>query len=125
MPLTQTGKSYWLVGAFISVLLALLVAVPLLLNHSTADVIDEINSKGDPSDRINAQIQSSLSHELSGLIGFQQSGDKKYADLYFQAGRNITALIAQLHGFAPQLGPIVQARLDEMEDAIHYWQQDV
>jgi signal transduction histidine kinase len=125
MRLTPTGKSYWLVGAFISVLLALLVAVPLVLNHRTAGVIDEINTKGDPSDRINAQIQSSLSHELSGLIGFQQTGDKKYADLYFQAQRDIGAQIAKLHGFAPQLGPIVQSRLEEMEDAIHYWDQDV
>jgi signal transduction histidine kinase len=125
MALTPTRKSYWLVGAFISVLLALLVAVPLALNHRTADVIAEINSKGDPSDRINAEIQSGLSHELSGLIAFQETGDKKYADIYFQAARNISTRIAQLRGFAPQLGPIVQARLEEMEDAIQYWHQDV
>src|SRR5690242_7663295 len=125
MPLTSTGKSYWLVGAFISVLLVLLVAVPLILNHRTADVVDEINTKGDPSDRINAQIQSSLSHELSGLIGFQQTADKKYADIYFEARSNILTALAQLHGFAPQLGSIVQSRLEEMEDAIQQWHQDV
>jgi signal transduction histidine kinase/CHASE3 domain sensor protein len=125
MPLTPTRKSYWLIGAFISVLLVLLVAVPLVLNHRTADVIAEINSKGDPSDRMNAEVQAALSHELSGLTGFQQTGDKKYADIYFQAARDISTLIAKLHGFAPQLGPVVQSRLEEMEDAIQYWHEDV
>src|SRR5262245_29042065 len=39
MTLRPTSKSYWLVGAFISVLLVLLVGVPLVLNHRTDDII--------------------------------------------------------------------------------------
>jgi signal transduction histidine kinase len=125
MTLRPTSKSYWLVGAFISILLVLLVAVPLVLNHRTDDIIAEINLNADPSDRKNAEIQSALSHEFSGLIGFQQTGDKKYADTYLQSSGNIEALIAQLRGFAPQLGPAVQSRLEEMADAINDWHEDV
>src|SRR3954462_9507688 len=99
MRVTPIRNRYWVVGSFICVLLVLLVVVPLALNHRTAELIAQINEQGDPSDRKNAEIQANLSHELSGLLGFQETGQKKYSDLYFQAQHNVTTLVAQLEKF--------------------------
>src|SRR4051812_26433316 len=101
MTVTPIRRTYWVVGSFICVLLVLLVVVPLALNHRTSELIAQINEQGDSSDRKNAEIQANLSHEFSGLLGFQETGQKKYSDLYFQAERNATTLVGQLREFAP------------------------
>jgi signal transduction histidine kinase/CHASE3 domain sensor protein len=122
---TAPRGTYWLVGGFVSAVLILLVAVPLALNYHTATIIDDLGKRADPADKRAAQIQEALSHEASGILGFQASREPKYAELYREQTQKIAEAIADLERLTPQLGTSVQARLSELKSTIDHWHEAV
>src|ERR1051326_8066475 len=123
--LHPTRATYWFVGTFISIVLFLLVAVPVALNRRSALIIEDVNQYGDPTDRAVAEVQDSLSHELSGLIGFQDTGDVKYSNLYLREVQHIDKLLEDLRPLTPEMGTAVQARFNALQDAVVRWHNDV
>ena len=117
-PPRPSPNLYWLIGAFISALLVSLVAVPLIINQRMAEIITEINERADPADKDGGLIQAALSHEVSGILGFQATGDKKYVDLYEYEKASIEKSLTNLRRLSPQLGPHVQARFSELESMV-------
>ena len=125
MTSTPAGQMYWLSGAFISVVLILLVAFPLVISYQTTSTLVGLNEQADPADRFASEIQTALSHELSAIVGFQASGEKKYAGLYQQQTQIITAALAQLDRLVPALGPVVQTDMNEIRFAADRWHEHV
>ncbi|HYR44750.1 MAG TPA: ATP-binding protein [Terriglobia bacterium] len=125
MTATPTGQMYWLSGAFISAVLVLLVAVPLVISYQTTSTLIALNEQADPADELASEIQTALSHEFSAIIGFQASGEEKYTGFYQQQTQIITAAVAQLDRLAPTLGPAVQTAVKEIRIAVDQWHEHV
>jgi K+-sensing histidine kinase KdpD len=122
---SRPGLNYWVMGTFISALLIALVVVPLIINHQMAAILAEANQRADPADKYNGAIQAGLSHEVSGILGFQVAGDRKYVDLYNREKESIERALTSLRQLSPPLGPHVEARLSDLEAAVANWHQDV
>ena len=81
---TVLSSRNWLGGGFVSVVLILLVAVPVVINIQGRAMHQGIKDFGAPATTAASDIQKSLSHEVSGVIGLQESGEPRYAELYKQ-----------------------------------------
>jgi signal transduction histidine kinase len=124
MTVAPARPAYWLIGGFVSALLILLVAVPLL-NHRIATLISDINQQEDPVDKESSRIQAALSHEISAILGFQATADPTFSDFYIEQTHTIAEIMTSLQKAMPTLGPGVQTRFNELESAIDHWHKDV
>jgi signal transduction histidine kinase len=120
-----TRQMYWLSGAFISAVLVLLVVVPLFISYHTTSTLIALNRQADPADKFASEIQTAIAHELSAIIGFQASGEEKYAAMYQREGQIITASLAQLDRLVPNLGTVIQTDLNEIRIALDHWHERV
>src|SRR6266581_8931727 len=118
---TVLSSMNWLGGGFVSVVLILLVAVPVVLNIQSRAFRREIDDFGAPATTLASDIQTALSHEVSGIVGFQASTETKYTALYEQQRTFVVDKLSDLDGLSPNLGPAVQLRLKELRQAVEQW----
>ncbi|HYR83622.1 MAG TPA: ATP-binding protein [Terriglobia bacterium] len=115
----------WLAGLFICAVVILLVAGPLVLHHKAETTLTYLNEQVDPADKLGGRIKAALSHELSGILGFQVTGKEEYAQLYREQLRIVTEAIAEGAHVVPQLDTTVQTRFAEMRLVLDSWHQEV
>jgi signal transduction histidine kinase len=118
-------QTYWVIGGFISALLISLVVFPLILNRRMGTIITDLTDEADPAHRASGQIQAALSHELSAILAFQETGESRYTDLYRAQTDVIAQATATLHQLTPDLGSPVGRRSNKMVSAIASWQEAV
>lgn len=111
----------WLAAGFISTVLVLLVAVPILLNIQGRVILEEIDAFGSPAMALATDIQTALSHEVSGIVGFQASGETKYTDLYAEQQAIVREKLSNLERLSPRLGPFVEDYLKHLREAVGRW----
>ena len=118
---TVLSSRNWLGGGFVSVVLILLVAVPVVINIQGRAMHQGIKDFGAPATTAASDIQKSLSHEVSGVIGLQESGEPRYAELYKQQRTFVLEKLSDLDRLAPNLGPSAELRVKELRGAIEKW----
>lgn len=116
---------YWLIGGFVSAVLVLLVAVPLLLNYRIETLSSISTNKADPADKETRRIQAALFHEISAILAFQATADGSHTHSYMGAKDTIRDALGNLQSSVPMLGPDVQARFRELETALNNWDRAV
>jgi CHASE3 domain sensor protein len=118
-------ETFWIIGGFISVLLISLVAFPLILNRRMGTIIADLTDQADPAQRESGQIQAALSHELSAILAFQATGERKYTAVYKEQTEVIAKATAALQQLTPALGPAVQKRSNRIVSSVEAWQEAV
>jgi len=120
-----TRQFYWLTGIFITAVLVLLVAVPVISSHRMTVIVGELNDLADPADRLGDEVGRALTHELSGILGFQATGQEQYTALYADQTGIISQDLNELDQLSPRLGPSVQTRFKELESIVGLWHKHV
>jgi signal transduction histidine kinase len=115
----------WLIGAFTSVVLLLLVVIPLIFSYRTEIIIARLNQQADPAEKLGVQIQAALSHEVADIVSFQETGKTAYSGLYAEDQTIIRRAVAELEQVAPRLGPTVEARFNQVRSALEAWHAEV
>jgi signal transduction histidine kinase len=119
----STRQMFWLSGAFISAVLVVLVAVPLVISFQTTSILTSLSEQAEPADKLGADIQSALSHEVSAIVGFQATGEETYADLCRQQSENIGRDLALLERMGNQVP--VREHAEEIRRAVDRWHEYV
>jgi signal transduction histidine kinase len=123
--MASTGRIYWVLGAFVFVVLLLLVVAPLILNYRQGNVLEVIDRAADPADKAISELHTALSEEASAISGFQSTGDKQYPFVYQDRSAKIEQILTDLREWVPQLGSDVAQRFKESQAAIEEWQATV
>ena len=121
----STRQVYWLTGIFITAVLVLLVAVPVIVSHRMTAIVGELNDLADPADRLGDEVGKALSRELAAILGFQATAQEQYTASYAEQTRIIGEAFDELEQLTPRLGPAVQTRFKELQSAVGHWQKDV
>jgi len=125
MSSTSNRALYWLSGVFISAVLVVLVAVPLVISFQTTTLTTKMSELAEPADKMGAEIQGALSHELSGIVGFQTTGQEKYVESYWQQAEIIEKALDQLDHIDAELGAPFQARVYKIRSMVYSWHRHV
>jgi signal transduction histidine kinase len=119
--ITSSPFISWLAAGFIAVVLVLMIAVPVTLNLQGRAIRQQIDDFGSPASALARDIQTALSHEVSGIVGFQASGESKYTDLYAEQQAFVLEKLSQLEKLGPNLGPFVEVSLKDFRHAVERW----
>ncbi|HSU88992.1 MAG TPA: hypothetical protein VLL56_09165, partial [Terriglobia bacterium] len=57
-----TRQFYWLTGIFITAVLVLLVAVPVITSQRMTVIVGELNDLAEPADRLGDEVGRALTH---------------------------------------------------------------
>jgi len=115
----------WTGAAFISFVLGLLVLVPVVQNIHSHNLRVEIREHAQPAQELANDIEAALSHGLSAVVGFQDTGETNYADVYRQQRSIIVEKLAQLERLTPKLGPAADLDLKALRRSVDAWHQDI
>ena len=111
---TVLSSMNWFGGIFVSIVLLLLVAVPVAINIQGRAMHQGVKDFGAPATTAASDIQKALSHEVSGVIGLQESGEPRYAELYKQQRTLVLEKLSDLDRLGPNLGPSAELRLKDL-----------
>jgi len=115
----------WTGAAFISFVLGLLVLVPVVQIIHSHYLRVQIREYAQPAQKLVNEIDAALSHSLSDILGFQDTGNTEYAGLYRQQRAIIVEKVAQLEGLIPNLGPGAEVDLRALRRSVDAWHQDI
>ena len=121
----STRQIYWLTGIFITAVLVLLVAAPVIISQRMSAIVTELNDLADPADGLVDRVERGLSHELSAILGFQATGQEQYTQSYIEQTRDIGEAFGELERLTPRLGPAVQTRFKELQSIVGHWHKHV
>src|SRR5215467_1833604 len=91
-----TQQSRWLIGGFISIVLVLLVAFPLIVVYRTHVILSRLSQDSDPAIKIADGIHAAFSRELSAIVSFQATGDARYVQNFERQEEIIGSDLADL-----------------------------
>src|SRR5262245_57735832 len=108
-------------AGFVTAIFIGAVVTPIFFMRRQNAVREEIGSYAGPANTLTAQIQESLSHELSGIIGFQAKGHRRFADLYNEERTHVASAVNELSTLTGRIGGSAEDRWHDLEAAIAHW----
>jgi signal transduction histidine kinase len=119
---TQPSRS--LIGGFISIVLILLVAFPLIVVYRAHAILSELSEETDPAIKMADGIHAAFSRELAAIVSFQATGEPRYVEGFERQEAVIGSELADLSHLTPHLGTEVEKRFSQLEAAINEWHND-
>ena len=105
-----TQPSRWLIGGFISIVLVLLVAFPLIVVYRAHTILSELSEETDPAIKMADGIHAAFSRELAAIVSFQATGEPGYVEGFERQEEVIGSELADLSHLTPHLGTEVAKR---------------
>jgi len=135
-PPVTDRRSIWRVGpestwttvlpvTFIIISLLSLVTLPLVVQHRTETMRNEISRIAEPARRSANQIQVNLSNELDKIIAWQVTGQSNYRNDYYRLVLEGDTYRQRVKELGPQLSDDVSQQLDTLFAQSARWHQGV
>ena len=108
-------------AGFVTAILIGAVLTPMFFMNRENAIREEIRSYVVPANIRTAQMQTALSHELSGIIGFQAAGQPRFADMYTGERNRLLDALNDLSRLADRIDGNAQDRWRDLATAIVQW----
>ena len=106
-------------------LLGLIVAIPMVIQHRIASVQREILSLHVPAQRHAEALAMTLGGELIALRAYLISGDPTFLERYQGHAASTDTTLSMLAQVCPALGPKVHPRYAELVEAMERWREHI